>query len=96
MRPEATSRVAGSGGLCSADQVAEAILRGIRRGRFTIAPGLEMSALAMLHSVVGPLLHRFWFDRQIAQLHRPAPKIASLDRPSEKDVGSGQPGTDAR
>ena len=96
LRPEATSRVAGSGGLRSADQVAEAILRGIRRGRFTIAPGLEMSALAMLHSVVGPMLHRFWFDRQIAQLHRPAPKIASLDGPSERDVGSGEPRTDAR
>jgi 3-dehydrosphinganine reductase len=88
LRPEATSRVAGSGGLRSADQVAGAIMRGIRRGRFVIAPGMEMSALAVLHSVIGPMLHRFWFDRQIARLHRPAPKVASLDRPSEGD-GSG-------
>jgi 3-dehydrosphinganine reductase len=79
LRPEATSRVAGTAGVLSADQVAGAILRGIRRGRFTIAPGLEMSALAVLHSVVGPMLHRFWFDRQIARLHRPAPNPRTHD-----------------
>jgi 3-dehydrosphinganine reductase len=86
LRPEATSRVAGSGGLRSADQVAGAIMRGIRRDRFVIAPGMEMSALAVLHSVIGPMLHRFWFDRQIARLHRPPSKVAPLDK---GDVDSG-------
>ena len=89
LRPEPTSRIAGTAGVLSADRVAGAILRGIRRGRFTIAPGLEMSTLAVLHSVVGPMLHRFWFDRQIARLHRPAPKIPSRDGPSEEDAPSG-------
>jgi 3-dehydrosphinganine reductase len=67
------SRLAAAAGLLSADEVALAILRGIRRGRFAITPGAAMSALNVLHSVIGPLLHRFWFDPQIARLHRPAP-----------------------
>ncbi len=54
----------------TAEAVAEAILRGIERGRFVIAPGASMGALARLHSLVGPLLHRFWFDPLIARLHR--------------------------
>ena len=73
LRPQATSRVVGTAGVLSPDDVALAIVRGIRRGRFAIAPGLEMTALAMLHSVVGPALHRFWFDRLIARLHDPGP-----------------------
>jgi 3-dehydrosphinganine reductase len=86
LRPEATSRVAGTAGVLSPDRVALAILRGIRRGRFAIAPGLEMRALAALHSVVGPVLHRFWFDRQIARVHRPLPRNPS--QPSEEDPPS--------
>jgi 3-dehydrosphinganine reductase len=88
LRPEPTSRVAGTAGVLSADRVAEAILRGIRRGRFAIAPGLEMSALAVLHSVIGPMLHRFWFDPQIARAHRPAPKIPAHDGDSGEDARS--------
>jgi 3-dehydrosphinganine reductase len=90
-RPEPTSRVAGTVGVLSADRVAGAILRGIRRGRFTIAPGLEMSALAFLHSVIGPMLHRLWFDRQIARLHRPASKNPRRRLGSGEDVRSGWP-----
>ncbi|MFL5337258.1 MAG: SDR family oxidoreductase [Geminicoccaceae bacterium] len=74
-RPEATSRVAATARTLSADDVAAAILRGVQRSRFTIAPGWEMSALALLHSVVGPPLHRFWFDRRIKRLHRPLPSV---------------------
>jgi len=70
LRPEPTSRIAGGAKVLSADQVALAILRGIRRGKFTIAPGWEMAALARLHSLFGPLLHRFWFDPVIARTHR--------------------------
>ena len=89
LRPEATSRIAGTAGVLSADRVARAVLRGIRRGRFTIAPGLEMSTLAVLHSLIGPMLHRFWFDRQIARLHRPAPKMPADDGGTGEDVRSG-------
>jgi 3-dehydrosphinganine reductase len=74
-RPEVTSRLTAGAGLFSADEVARAILRGIRRGRVAIAPGVPMQALAALHSLVGPLLHRFWFDRVVARMHRPAPGL---------------------
>ena len=71
-RPEATSAIAAGARVLSAGQVADAILRGIRKNRFIIAPGLEMSALARLHSLIGPLLHRFWFDRLIRASHQAA------------------------
>jgi len=67
LRPEATRRIAGGSRILSADAVAAAILRGIDRDRFVIAPGLEMGALARLHSVVAPLLNRFWFDPIVAR-----------------------------
>jgi 3-dehydrosphinganine reductase len=69
-RPEVTSRVAGTGGMIGAEQVARAILRGVRRGRFVIAPSWEMATLSILHSLIAPLLHRFWFDPQIARALR--------------------------
>lgn len=71
-RPETTSLIAGKAKVLSADAVADAILRGVKRNRFAIAPGWEMSALALLHSLVGPLLHRYWFDPLIARSHRRA------------------------
>ncbi len=67
LRPEATSRIAGNAKILSAESVADAILHGIKRNRFVIAPGAAMTALALFHSLVGPLLHRFWFDRVIAR-----------------------------
>ncbi len=70
-RPDVSSRLAATGGLMTADAVAAAILRGIERKRFVIAPGPSMRILASVHSLVGPLLHRFWFDPLIRRLHRP-------------------------
>jgi 3-dehydrosphinganine reductase len=75
-RPPALAKIAGGAKVLSADAVAAAILKGIARKRFTIAPGLEMAALVRLHSLIGPLLYRFWFDRVIARYHRSPP-----DRP---------------
>jgi 3-dehydrosphinganine reductase len=69
-RPAATSRIAGSATVLSADAVADAILRGVERRRFAITPGWEMTALGRLHSLVNPLLHRFWFDPIIAKSRR--------------------------
>ena len=70
-RSALSSRLAASGGLMSADAVAAAILHGIAQRRFVIAPGRRTAALAVLHSLVGPLLHRFWFDPLIARQHCP-------------------------
>jgi 3-dehydrosphinganine reductase len=47
----------------SAETVARAILDGIERNRFEIAPGLEMSLLNRFHSVLKPLLFAE-FDRK--------------------------------
>ena len=69
-RPEIMDRLAGAGGLMTADQVARAILRGVARRRFAITPGLSMTALAWLHSLAVPVLNRFWFDPMIARAAR--------------------------
>lgn len=73
VRPEITSKLAGGARVHSADEVADAILKGVSRGRFTIAPGWEMGALSLLHSLIGPLLQRFSFDPVIARYHKPPP-----------------------
>jgi 3-dehydrosphinganine reductase len=78
-RSEISSRLAGAGGLMTAEAVAAAILRGIERGRFVIAPGASMAALVRLHSIAAPILHRFWFDPLIARLHRRASTEAHAD-----------------
>ena len=79
-RPAITSRLAGGGRLLTADAVAAAILHGIARRRFTIAPSLALGLLAPLHSLVAPLLHRFWFDPLIARETR-------LTGPAERPTG---------
>lgn len=69
-RPPASSRIVGGARVLSAEAVADAILLGITRRRFTIAPGLEMKLLAVLHSLISPLLNRLLFDPAIADEHR--------------------------
>ena len=76
-RPAITSRLAAAGGLMTADQVADAIMRGIARRKFTIAPGLAMAALARLHSLVAPLLHGLWFEPVI--LRDTGPHLGRVD-----------------
>jgi 3-dehydrosphinganine reductase len=76
LRPEATSRIAGTGRVLTADQVAAAIQHGLARGHFAITPGATMTALWHLHSLVGPLLHRLWFDRIVQQSHLTNPPSA--------------------
>lgn len=64
-KPAETRAIAGAAQVMSADAVARAILGGVRRRRFVIAPGPAMRALSLLHSVLGPLL-RWHFDRLAA------------------------------
>lgn len=61
-KPAETRAIAGAARVMSADAVAAAILRGVERRRFVIAPGPEMGLLAPLHSLIAPLL-RWQFDR---------------------------------
>ncbi len=60
-KPAETRAITGAGGMMRAEAVADAILRGIERGRFSITPGLEMSLLAPLAGLLAPLL-RWHFD----------------------------------
>jgi 3-dehydrosphinganine reductase len=89
LRPLATSRIAAGAKVQPADAVARAILRGVRKNRFAIAPGWEMTALAWLHSLLGPFLHRFWFDRVIRSCRRspPAGNMSRITCQSPQDDG---------
>ncbi|MEO1521760.1 MAG: short-chain dehydrogenase, partial [Cyanobacteria bacterium J06633_2] len=53
-----------------ADDVARVILTGIEKGRFEISPGLEIGILTRLHSVMAPILNRY-FDQIVAKHPRP-------------------------
>jgi 3-dehydrosphinganine reductase len=62
-KPVETRAIAAAAGTMSAERVARAMLAGIDRKRFVIAPGIAMSALARFHSSVAPWLN-LSFDRR--------------------------------
>ncbi len=66
-KPPETKRITAGANLLSADQVARAIVRGLEKRTWLITPGLEMSLLARLHSLVLPGLH-WYFDRLVARV----------------------------
>ncbi|MBF0587708.1 MAG: SDR family oxidoreductase [Magnetococcales bacterium] len=59
-KPWQTKRIAQNAGVWDADKLATVILSGVRKGRFVIAPGLAMGLLNALHSLIGPLLRRYF------------------------------------
>jgi 3-dehydrosphinganine reductase len=70
-KPVETKAITAGGGVWSADDVARVTLRGIARRRFAITPGLPITALAWLHSILAPVLH--WsFDRTARRARRQA------------------------
>lgn len=70
-KPSATREITAGGGLWRADQIAEHILRGAERGRFVVAPGLQMRLLAHGHSLLAPAL-RAW-QMRVARRHDGGP-----------------------
>ncbi len=52
-KPPETRALAGNAGVLSAEQVAEAILRGVERGRYVILPGFENKMLYRLSGLLG-------------------------------------------
>jgi 3-dehydrosphinganine reductase len=68
-KPPETRMISSRARTWSADSVAQTIVLGIRRGTFTITPGLAMTLLARLHSVVAPGLN-WYFDRLAARARR--------------------------
>jgi 3-dehydrosphinganine reductase len=71
-KPVETEAISGSGGLWSAGDVADKIIRGMDAGRFQIAPGLKMKALGRLHSLAAPALR--WHLDRVAKSARKAGK----------------------
>lgn len=61
-KPAETKAVTAGGGLWTADAIARATLDGVARGRFSITPGLPVTALAWFGGILAPWL-RWSFDR---------------------------------
>ena len=68
-KPEATKQITGTAKVHSAESVARSLVKGLRKGRFVIAPGLEMTLLARLHSILAPLIDAY-FDSIVARVQR--------------------------
>lgn len=66
-KPEETKIITGTAKTWSAEDVALAIMQGIKTGKFTITPGLEMTLLNRLHSLILPTLN-WYFDKIIAKI----------------------------
>jgi 3-dehydrosphinganine reductase len=70
IRPEITSRIAAKAKAMTPDEVADAILKGVAKKKFSITQGFELGALAYFAGVIAPLVNRFQFDPLIARLHK--------------------------
>lgn len=71
-KPLETRALTGCAGLWTADAVARVTLAAVRRGRFSVTPGIQLTALSWLHSLIAPLL-RWSFDRTARNARLRAP-----------------------
>ena len=62
-KPKATQTITEGGGLWSAENVAKALLEGMDKNKFIVAPGIQMWALNCLTSLIAPLLR--WHQHRI-------------------------------
>ncbi len=67
-KPAVTKAITAGGGLWTPENVAAAILKRADKGRFTVAPGAQMTALLWLHSLAAPAL-RAW-QAGVVRKHR--------------------------
>ena len=68
-KPAATKKITATAKTWQAVDVARVTLSGMERGRFVISPGVEISLLVRLHSLILPLLNRY-FDGIVAMSSR--------------------------
>lgn len=69
IKPPETKLITASAQTLSATQVAHDIIQGISKKTFEITPGLEMTLLARLHSLIGTFINAH-FDRLVIKAHR--------------------------
>ncbi|MGB3789463.1 MAG: SDR family oxidoreductase [Phormidesmis sp.] len=69
-KPAATKQITGTAKAWKADAVADVILKGIQQNKFEISPGVEIKVLTRLHSLIAPVLNRY-FDGIVAKYSRP-------------------------
>jgi len=59
-KPEETKIMTETAGVWSADTVAEHMINGIKKGKFAITPGVELTILYRMGSLIIPLIQWFW------------------------------------
>ena len=64
IKPAETKKITATAKTWTAEAVAAQILKGVTRNKFAIAPGMELTILHRWHSLINPILHRY-FDRLI-------------------------------
>ena len=69
VKPKETTRITESAKSWSAEAVATCILKGVKKGRFVITPGWEMSLLSILHSLINPIL-QWQFDSIVDKVRK--------------------------
>ncbi|NEP04749.1 MAG: SDR family oxidoreductase [Okeania sp. SIO2G4] len=65
-KPLETKRITATSGVWSAEDMAVEIVRGMKKKTFAIAPGLEMTLLDKLHSLLAPII-RWYMDLIVIQ-----------------------------
>jgi 3-dehydrosphinganine reductase len=66
-KPLETQKMTESAEMWTAENVAIAIVKGVEKKRFAIAPGTEMTIVHWLHSLISPLLN-WQFDKLVTQV----------------------------
>jgi 3-dehydrosphinganine reductase len=66
---EETRRINGTAKVLQPEEVSNAIINGIRRNRFSITPGLEMSVLSRLSSLIEPAMN-WYMDSVVRSVQR--------------------------
>jgi 3-dehydrosphinganine reductase len=87
-KPPELQAIADSAQVWSADEAARVIRRGIERGSFVITRGAQMRILIRGHSLLAPLLHRY-FDGQSRKVARRDPERAGSEVVHDVAVNGG-------
>ena len=68
-KPPETKAITATADTWSAEGVAQEIVKGIKKQTFAITPGLEITVLNRFHSILFPLLNKY-FDRLVVKIRK--------------------------